>query len=345
MKYQTPKTFFEQYVKPGKPVLFRGAGKAMKSYLLWTDEYLRKKYGKLEAEVEEGKKENRSKELYHMSFSSFLDVYSKSDVYMVQSMHNEMKDEYMLLKCMLCGGFQKVLLDAVIWFSSGGTKSVLHFDALDNINCLMDGEKELIMVDRKESEHIDIDHPEGSFCGVDVDKVNMTKYPGLKNVPWYTATMKPSDCLFIPYKWFHQVSSSGRNLAVNIWFAHLWSFNEHDCKEDLPDMMSLSEFEFGNSNHQFRGEIYDHFDLLGMSSITEEVLLEYVKDEGGNTEEALNAFQMLDKDKDKTVTFDELLNFPVEDFALLFPSLAQDRSSGPREDLMENDNDNDHDEL
>ena len=54
----------------------------------------------------------------------------------------------MLLKSLRCGGFLKSLQDAVMWFSSGGTKSVLHFDAVDNINCLFSGNKELFMVDK-----------------------------------------------------------------------------------------------------------------------------------------------------------------------------------------------------
>ena len=35
-----------------------------------------------------------------------------------------------------------------MWFSNGGTKSVLHYDAIDNINCLMSGTKELFMIDK-----------------------------------------------------------------------------------------------------------------------------------------------------------------------------------------------------
>lgn len=35
----------------------------------------------------------------------------------------------------------------VMWFSSGGTKSVVHTDSVDNINCLYRGEKTLFMVD------------------------------------------------------------------------------------------------------------------------------------------------------------------------------------------------------
>ena len=41
-----------------------------------------------------------------------------------------------------------LLQDIVMWFSSGGTKSVLHSDNVDNINCLFSGEKELYMVDK-----------------------------------------------------------------------------------------------------------------------------------------------------------------------------------------------------
>lgn len=36
-----PQEFFENFVKPGKPALFRGAAKKMPSFSLWTDEYLR----------------------------------------------------------------------------------------------------------------------------------------------------------------------------------------------------------------------------------------------------------------------------------------------------------------
>lgn len=34
----------------------------------------------------------------------------------------------------------------VTWMSSGGTKSVLHQDDLDNINCLFRGSKDLLLI-------------------------------------------------------------------------------------------------------------------------------------------------------------------------------------------------------
>jgi len=38
-----------------------------------------------------------------------------------------------------------------MWFSSGGTKSVLHNDDVDNINCLYRGNKTLTFVSRFET--------------------------------------------------------------------------------------------------------------------------------------------------------------------------------------------------
>jgi len=57
-------------------------------------------------------------------------------------------EEYTLMTSLHCGGFTDVLQDAVMWFSSGGTKSVLHFDAVENINCLFSGSKKFIMIDK-----------------------------------------------------------------------------------------------------------------------------------------------------------------------------------------------------
>ena len=40
-KIPSPEDFFNNYVLPGKPLLFEGAAKEMPAYSLWTDVYLR----------------------------------------------------------------------------------------------------------------------------------------------------------------------------------------------------------------------------------------------------------------------------------------------------------------
>ena len=48
-------------------------------------------YGHLVVEVEEGKKENRSKDLWHMRLSQFIKHYQERDVYLVTDVPDEME--------------------------------------------------------------------------------------------------------------------------------------------------------------------------------------------------------------------------------------------------------------
>jgi lysine-specific demethylase 8 len=40
----------------------------------------------------------------------------------------------------------------------------------------------------------------GAYSRVDVEKVDLNKFPKLRYLPWYEIKMKKGDCLFIPYK-------------------------------------------------------------------------------------------------------------------------------------------------
>lgn len=53
-----------------------------------------------------------------------------------------------------------------MWFSNGGTKSVLHYDSIDNINCLMSGTKDLFMVDKVNQDRVTIDSEINAYCYV-----------------------------------------------------------------------------------------------------------------------------------------------------------------------------------
>ena len=53
-----------------------------------------------------------------------------------------------LLRPVMCGGWAEQIEDAIVWMSAGGTQSVLHSDGMENINCLLDGGKQLVMMDK-----------------------------------------------------------------------------------------------------------------------------------------------------------------------------------------------------
>ncbi|KAI0242747.1 hypothetical protein LSAT2_011403 [Lamellibrachia satsuma] len=204
------------------------------------------KYGDLDVDIEYGKKESRSDDAKAISFKKFLDTYKDDDIYMVQNVKPSMKGDLSMLKPIMCGGFH--LEVAVIWFSSGNTKSVLHTDSIENINCIFDGDKDIVFVDKKkykdEVEKVGW-QADGSFSKIDVEKVDMNKYSHLANVPWWRARMEKGDCLYIPLVWYHTVASSKTlNLASNLWFDPILRFNQSDCdghKDPLPDYDSLAK--------------------------------------------------------------------------------------------------------
>ena len=45
------------------------------------------------------------------------------------------------------------------------------------------------------------DHPEGSYSGVNVERVDFNQYPEFRDVEFFEAKLEAGDCIFIPYKW------------------------------------------------------------------------------------------------------------------------------------------------
>jgi len=54
--------------------------------------------------------------------------------------------------CLLCGSFLDYIHETNFWMSSGGTRSVIHYDADHNLHCLVSGRKDFIMIERKYAE-------------------------------------------------------------------------------------------------------------------------------------------------------------------------------------------------
>lgn len=332
--------FFDQNVLPGRPVLFKGAAKKMPAYSKWTDEYLSETFGQEGIEVEEGKKENRSLATFHFKLQDFIRRYKNEDIYMVESLPVKMREEYALLKSLSCGGYTNVLQDAVVWFSSGGTKSVLHYDSVDNINCLFDGTKELVMINKSHLEQAHINKVNGAFSTVDVDEVDMYKFPGLQTIPYYKTFMEPGDCFFIPAKWAHQVRSYGaRNLAVNIWWAHFEKFNQSDCEHSPykdKELIPLNHFDF----HPQEAIRQATLQTIDETPVNFERWMEIIQGEADALGEGVaiipreileQNFHEIDTNKDGKVTYEEIYDIKYDDIDRLL-GYIDDSGEGEEED-------------
>ncbi|KAL9969293.1 hypothetical protein ACROYT_G021492 [Oculina patagonica] len=315
--FLTPVEFFKNYVAPVKPVLIRGGAKLSPALTRWTDEYFLSLPESEEFNVtaEQRKKEIRTYPAIDISFNEFVKIYEKDDIYMVNGVPPFLQQDVMLPPPLLCKDIvEDMLVDTVMWFSSGGTKSVLHNDDVDNINCLFSGTKELLFIDYKKYKgKVPIDFPSGGYSGVDVDRVDFVKYPSLKDVEYFNVTMEPGDCLFIPYKWYHQVRSYDRNIAVNVWWKHKADFIPSDC--DMEPNQTLDKFRFSalekESSNEEPADLMAHLgSFVAQGPLTFESFEEQLKQDSlvvGDdpfdwneqfSSVAKQIFQVLDKDND-----------------------------------------------
>ncbi|XP_064608195.1 bifunctional peptidase and arginyl-hydroxylase JMJD5-like [Liolophura sinensis] len=323
--FPSAQEFFHNYVSVLRPLKMTGAAKLSRAFHQWTDDYFTS-LQELDAEdvlIESRKKENRTNPTSFMTLRQFVKIYNDTDQYMVNSVPRALRPDMVFPCPAQCESVVNgAVVDALMWFSSGGTKSVVHTDAVENINCLIRGDKEFVMIDPLlYGDKVDMDHPEGSYSDVDVDAVDYTKYPGLAEVEFVYVNMTAGDCLYIPYRWIHQVRSYNSNLAVNIWWDHHKtadidsSLCPQKCDYDLT-LDKVNYIGFGaalNSEESLKDHILQ---MIGIhSEITEKKFMEQFlgqdePDEShagvGYKDLLLQIFKLLDLNKDTALTKQEL---------------------------------------
>ncbi|XP_045197467.1 tRNA wybutosine-synthesizing protein 5-like isoform X3 [Mercenaria mercenaria] len=323
--FPTAKEFFENYVKTAKPVKMKGVAKMSPAFEKWTDDYFLAQDEPSDhvVSVETKKKESRQQKVESMPFKTFVKMYNNTEHYMVDAVPKFLRKDIMIpcpLQCeqLVHGEF----VDNVMWYSSGGTKSVVHTDSVENINCLFRGDKSLVYVDPAlYGDKVDLDRIEGSYSSMDVDSVDYSKFPGMAEVEFYRADITAGDCLYIPYQWIHQVRSYGSNLAVNIWWKHHLSqeLDYSSCTDPCEPGMTLQEAHFKGFEDIMHDpeEVRDHFKkFLGSSGETDitTLLEKLLGGEMGNLmqeneeifEDLEEIFSLLDANKDAIVTKDEI---------------------------------------
>ncbi|CAG2214027.1 tRNA wybutosine-synthesizing protein 5-like isoform X1 [Mytilus edulis] len=363
--FPDPKTFNENYIIPYKPVKMKNVAKISPAFTKWTDDYFisLKEPSDHVVSVETRKKEDRTQAVKEMPFVEFVKSYNTSGIYMVNPVPPFIGGDLVLPCPLQCRDIiDKGLVENIMWFSSGGTKSVVHTDSVDNINCLYRGQKSFVIVDpTKYGDKVDIDHPEGAYSAVDVDSVDYTKYPGLSEVEFYHTNLSAGDCLYIPYKWIHQVRSYDSNLAVNIWWDHFKNndVNWNDCNAKCDPKLTFTKIKFHGFDGQMDNiqQIKDHFqDILKFpkemdaNKFLKAILgndVPYLK-ETGRYEDAksviLELFTIMDLDKDTILSIDEVKLAPDEVWTEgreLMIELGHILDG----DMPETDDENQHDEL
>lgn len=338
----TPQEFWTKYVLPSKAAVLRGAAKHGRAFTQWTDEYLKDKFADLEVRLE-GKKEKSSivpvgaKGVGRDTIGNFIDNYHNngSNLYIVSELPTPMWPDVTVISPLTCGLLKDRLVEVDLWMSGGGTKSILHKDAYNAINCLYNGTKKWKLIEYKYEDKIykawEPPQMVGGFSRINVLSVDLLKYPKVSEVPWSFVTVNAGDCLFLPKSYYHQVSSYGtQNIAVSLLFSRLDGVSNIDftgCDQALSSK-PLSEMDvdwkfpghgnlsMGNTDVEtVRDGILEYFGgdekldkdgILRNKEIQRQSLLQYSYRSWIKAEDALLIFDLLGGNQKGFVTKDDV---------------------------------------
>ncbi|XP_066275375.1 tRNA wybutosine-synthesizing protein 5-like [Branchiostoma lanceolatum] len=364
-----PTEFWEQHARdPYTPLVYRQAIAKAPAVTNWqSDEYIREKYGDLDVLVEKKIEDRMNPVRLRMPLSEFLDNYHDKQWYVVSLLPDPMRAEMQVPRSLLCGNFKDSILESNLWLSSGGTRSVLHYDADHNLHCLISGRKDFIMIPNKYGDKLDLadNQKAGSgFTHMNVDKVDLVKNPEVSEVPWTWATLQSGDCIFIPSRYFHQVRSYGRSVAATIMWDPFPKFNDSDCAtKDIDKYTALSDvrlqwtykkgdkvIDMGYMNVEMMRNIFlqmmedeevDRFTPETLSLLYAHNMLDEEEDEELGEEDMEHVrivFSYMDKDKKGYVTAEELRGLDIETLKLVARGVESahgpvGEDTGPRDEL------------
>ena len=81
-------------------------------------------------------------------------IHNDRNAYTVSELPTPMWKDVTVIPPMTCGIFAKRLVEVDLWMSGGGTSSILHKDAFNAINCLLNGTKEWKLIEFKHQDKI-----------------------------------------------------------------------------------------------------------------------------------------------------------------------------------------------
>lgn len=227
----TPDRFYAEFVERSVPVVLQGAAADVfcpgEGPSCWSDHALDAKFGATEIRWEGSKRESRASFAEsRRPLAEFVRRYRAEPLYAVWDIDDpRMLAELLLPAVLRAPGFRSALTRPQLWFSSGGTSSVFHADGLENIHCVLDGEKTFLLVNKSHGSAIEHGggfgwDAEGDASMASMDGVDLTAHPGFGRLPFHAVSVREQDCLYVPTGWYHQVRAAPaqRSLAVNVWF-------------------------------------------------------------------------------------------------------------------------------
>lgn len=220
--------FFQQYVRPCRPVVIEGLLDGSGAFERWDLTYLRERIGQRRIPVEIpqrknifGDPANGGVQYEWTTFSEFLDDVEHRPPtaprrYLAQldfqKAFPELEPDLPKPACLdyiYCA-------KTAMWIGAGNQVTPLHYDMYDNIMFMIQGRKTWTLVSPEETPNVyPRGFPSAFYSQVDVENPDLRQFPAFADAHPLVVELERGDALFVPGGWWHHVRSHGLNIAVN----------------------------------------------------------------------------------------------------------------------------------
>jgi hypothetical protein len=107
-----------------------------------------------------------------------------------------------------------------VWIGPSGVTTHLHYDVYHNFYAQIHGWKRFILFPPENFNYLYLYpflHPGGQSSQVNLDDINLEKFPDFKHARAIEAVLGPGDVLYLPPLWFHEVIALDLSMSVSVW--------------------------------------------------------------------------------------------------------------------------------
>jgi cupin-like protein len=217
----TASEFRESYLLPNRPVVIKDLAASWPALKKWTPEYFSREYGSLQVKVYDSSfgraGTSYMASLTKMPFREYLDLLSTGNADLRLFAFNifwqapELRQD--ILWPDITKGFSKKFV--FMFFGCKGSVTQLHYDPdmPHLLHTVLHGKRRVVMFSNEQSKNL-YKHPFNTRSYVDVDNPDFSKFPRLKNVTGYQASLHPGETLFIPSGYWHHMVYEEAGYAV-----------------------------------------------------------------------------------------------------------------------------------
>ncbi|WP_226595809.1 cupin-like domain-containing protein [Marinobacter nauticus] len=232
-------TFLKEYYSRMRPVVLKGGVDHWPALGRWTPEYLRKKVGHAEVEIQYGRdgdpdyERNARQHKKRILMRDFVDMVvgggETNDYYMtagntrkslegIESLFQEVGDFHKGYRTPETFHRQNLL-----WFGPKGTFTPLHHDLTNNMLVQLYGRKKVTVYPPFQIPYLYND--KGVFSEIDVRDPKHERHPLFKNAKGMEVILEPGDAIFLPIACWHVVESLDISISI--------TFTDFGCNNGL----------------------------------------------------------------------------------------------------------------